>query len=90
MHGTHRGLDFLKSHPHSNCFILKVFFRIGLFGSHLCTRDSLEISRSDDQGSPDSNVQHTVFLHLLQTELGLTFSAKWRLYREKRVVDGET
>lgn len=48
---------------------------------------SLELSRSDDRGSPDFNsVQHTVFLHLLQMQPvpGLTCRAKWRLSSGKK------
>lgn len=97
-----QGPFILKSHRHSNCpFIIEDFNRDLCFLGWGCLgclsfvpETSLELSRSDDRGSPDFNpVQHTVFLHLLQMQPvpGLTCNAKWRLSSGRKIlVDGET
>lgn len=97
------GTFTLNSHRHSNCnFIIEDFNRglcflycLGCLGCLIFVPETgLELSRSDDHGSPDSNsVQHTVFMHLLQCQSvpNLSCSAKWRiLLREEEIVDGET
>lgn len=91
------GAFIFKSHGHSNCiFIIPGDLNRGLCfldcpglsaWSQFCCRDKFGTSRSDDHSSPDSNsVQHTVFLHLLQSQPvpDLTCSAKWRILSEKR------